>query len=354
VAAESFRCAVTGDEAAHANAWDSAKAMLSLQEVTGVPGLIARTIWFPGEPEAPLSIGEWHGLPEGRKWRGGASSDELVGHFFGLSIFYDLGARGEEKAEVAAAIKAIMDHLIRNNYCLVDVDGQPTRWGVFTPAVINNDSKWEEERALSSLELLSFLKTTYHVTGEQAYQEKYLELVRQHHYALNTIDTLSPPYNPGSYWDIELALLSSYPLLTYETDPGLRAIYQEALSQVWRSDRKSRSPFLNIFASVLLEEPLDLEVALLELREIPVDLVRWTIENAWRKDIVVSRVLSPSRELQSEEPVRAAERRITQWDAEPYTLDGGEQAKAENSGTYWLLPYWCARYHGLMVERGGN
>jgi len=357
LASQAFRYGATGEEEAHRRASESMGALLALQEVTAVPGLIARCIAWPDE-EQPMAdwgdFGEWHKLGEGRWWKGDASSDELVGHFFGLSVYYDLAARDQEKAKVAGALKAITDHLIAHNYCLVDVDGEPTRWGVFDPGAINGDPKWEEERALSSLELLSFLKTTYHVTGDEIYQQKYLELVRTHQYALNTIDVLQPPYNPGSYWDIELALLSFYPLLSYERDAGLRAIYQRALREVWLSDRGSRSPFLSVFASVLLGEPLDLQVGVLELQEIPVDLVHWQINNSWRKDILVSAVRSRDGELRAEEPVRAAERRVTPWDRDPYKLDGGGDAKSENSGTYWLLPYWCARYQGLILESEGG
>ena len=349
VAAESFRYAVSGEEAAHLNAWESAEAMISLQEATGVPGLIARTIWFPGEPEAPLSTGEWHDLRDGRKWRGEASSDELAGHFFGLSVFHDRAAREEEKTTTAAAIKALMDHLIAHDYNFVDVDGKPTKWGVFAPASINDDPKWEAERSLSSLELLSFLKTTYHVTGQELYQQKYLDLVQKHGYASNTLAVRRLPSDIYSYTDHQLILLSFYPLLSYESDPELRATYEAALLDMWQQDRSSRCPTMNIFASALLKRPLDLEVALRELQDIPVDMIRWAMNNSWRQDL---RFSSPPRDgpgrLQI--PVPAQERPPNKIADDPHSPPPGEEGVRENAPTYWLLPYWCARYHGLIVE----
>jgi len=352
VAAQAFRYAATGEEAAHSRAWESARALLSLQEVTGVPGVVARCIAYPGEDQPQPDRGDykqWHRAPDGRWWKGDASSDELVGHFFGLSVFHDLAARDQEKAKVSAGLKAIMDRMIEHGYNFVDVDGAPTRWGIFNPTIINHDPRWEAERALSSLELLSFLKTTYHVTGDPLYQEHYLDVAFRHHYALNTIDTHDPPY-ADAYWDVKLALFSLYPLLRYENDPGLLDIYREALRRLWYAHRRSRSPVLYYFTAALLGTSSDLMVAAQELREIPVDLIRWTIDNSWRQDIRVSSARSTSDEPQAEEPVRAAERHVAQLDVSPYILTYGSRGTQENAGSDWLLAYWCARYYGFILE----
>ena len=43
------------------------------------------------------------------------------------------------------------------------VDGEYTRWGVWSSQSLNHDPEWAPEKALNSLETLSFLKFAYHI-----------------------------------------------------------------------------------------------------------------------------------------------------------------------------------------------
>jgi len=56
-----------------------------------------------------------------------------------------------------------LDH----GYYLVDLDGKPTTWGYWSPESLMRNP---DERALNSLQLLSFLKTAAHVTGDARYK----------------------------------------------------------------------------------------------------------------------------------------------------------------------------------------
>ena len=88
-AAECFRYAVTKDPEALKLAKRSIEAVLFLEEITGVPGLPARSYVKKGE--ARPKDGVWHWTKDGQiQWKGDTSSDEIVGHFFLLSIAYDL------------------------------------------------------------------------------------------------------------------------------------------------------------------------------------------------------------------------------------------------------------------------
>ena len=106
----------------------SVRLLMRLEEITGIPGFPARS--FLSREEPPPGSGEWHLTPDGQwLWKGDTSSDEIVGHYFGYALYYDLVATPEEKREISPVVARITDHLIRNDYDLIDLDGQPTRWG---------------------------------------------------------------------------------------------------------------------------------------------------------------------------------------------------------------------------------
>ena len=87
-AAECFRYAVTKDPDALARARKAIDAVSFLEEVTGVPGLPARS--YVKKDEARPKDGVWHWTADKQiQWKGDTSSDESVGHFLLLSIAFD-------------------------------------------------------------------------------------------------------------------------------------------------------------------------------------------------------------------------------------------------------------------------
>ena len=95
------------------------------------------------------------------------SSDELDGHYFFYGLYYDLVAETEaERDAVRAHVAAITDHLLAHDYCLVDHDGLPTRWAVFSPRELNFNRQWFAERGLNSLSMLAYLAVAEHVTRD--------------------------------------------------------------------------------------------------------------------------------------------------------------------------------------------
>src|SRR5690606_1534664 len=117
-------------------------------------------------------------------WKGDCSSDEIVGHLYGYSIFYDLAADEGAKERVRALTARVMDHILDNGYCLM-LDGRPTLWGVWAPEKLNGDPRRRAERGLNSLEILSHLRAAYHITGKERYLEAYHTLINRHGYAEN-------------------------------------------------------------------------------------------------------------------------------------------------------------------------
>jgi len=356
VAAQSFRYAATRSDDARQKARESLLALLELERKSSIPGFPARALTHRSEPEfGQHPDGEWHRTDDGEwEWKGDTSSDELDGHYFAWPIYYDLVADAEEKEAIRATVRRVTDHVIDNGYYLIDVHGEPTRWGVWAPERLNDDPNWYPERCLNSLEILSHLRVAVHITGERRYEQAAQSLIEEHHYALNTIkQKILPGDFPGAednHSDDELAFLAYYGLLAYETDPELRAIYLTSIERSWQIERAEKCPLWNFIYGAVTGRPCDVEAAVESLHEIPLDLVRWQVRNSRRTDI--NRDPEPDRagHAQARTPLPWRERPLHKWNGNPYRLDGGNDLE-EECGTFWLLPYWMGRYHGMVAGR---
>src|SRR5262249_16504850 len=146
--------------------------------------------------------------------------------------YFDVVADDAEKALIAGVVRRITDHLLANDFLLIDLDGRHTRWGVHSPALLHTP-EWARACGLNAMEMLSHLKVPHHVMGDACYQAAYFGLVRQHHYALDTLHLKITEPGHVNHSDDELAFISYYPLLRYERDPHLRALYRASLERSW-------------------------------------------------------------------------------------------------------------------------
>lgn len=369
VGSEAFRYGTTGDPDAKKNAWESLKALMFLEEVTGIPGFCARSV-YPADVDfkpAERHGGEWHLSADGKWWwKGDTSSDEIDGHYFAYALYNDIVATEEERKQIQAVVARITDHIIDHGYHYVGPSGSPTTWGVWAPERLNHDLKWIDERGLNSLEILSHLKVAEHITGDPKYGRAAKELIEKHAYAMNTIDQklLWPP-QAVNHSDDELAFLAYYPLLWYERDPKLREVYLASLERSWQIERPEGSPFFNfIYASgrqassvadpatrpekaYLEPTEYDRDICIEWFREVPADLHRWTVRNSDRKDLgeITSNRFQQKR---SRHVLPVAERPLMRWNGDPYELDGGADGRSLDDGTFILLPYWMGRYHRFI------
>ncbi len=290
------------------------------------------------------------------EWKGNTSSDELDGHYFASALYYDLVAEEADKTRVRGFIKRITDHLIEHDLYLVDLDGKPTRWGVWNPEQLNGgkslhgleDEDWKEERGLNSLEILSHLKTAYHLTGEKRYQEKYLELIEKHGYAKNALTENVVDAEDLNHSDVQLAFLAYYPLLKYESDPELAGLYRKSLEKIWKIVKPERNPWWNFTVCVFMEGGCAGEDSIQTLRELPWEQFNWRMENSRRTEIPLDPRYQKEGARESREALPYDRISILRWNGNPYLLDSGGKGEIEGDGVIYLLPYWMGRHHGFI------
>jgi hypothetical protein len=355
VAAESFRFKVTGESAARQNARQGMNALIRLESITGIPGFPARSFIKmrpPGQDVQPQD-GEWHDTPDKQwRWKGDTSSDEIVGHYFVYPIYYDLAATDAEKPALRAVIERITNHILDNNYQLIGPGGKRTRWGWWGPAAI-----WEDpdETGLRALHMLSHLRVALYMTANAQYRARYeaayQDLIKTHKY--HWLARNQKVMVPGSinHSDDELAFLSYYPLLRYETDPALLAVYKQSLERSWQIERPERNPLWNvIYAAGTGAAEFDRDASVRTLREIPMDMVKWTVSNSKRLDVPVDPLSDRFQRRQALIVLPYDELPMSKWNGNPYSLDGGQGGRGEDDGAYFLLPYWMGRFHKLLSE----
>ena len=346
VAAQSYRYAVTGSAEALDRARTSARALLRLEAITGIPGFPARSFRHRSEPRR--ADGEWHWTADREwEWKGDTSSDELVGHFYGLSLAHDLLPDQALKGEIRATIARIADHLIGHGLNLVDLDGQPTRWGRYSLEYFRTE-EGREEQALRATEMLSHLLVAARVTGEPRFEQEYRRLIAEHRFH-ERMQTYLANRLELNYSDEELAMLSFEPLFRYERDPALLAAYRSAMAQWWQSIRREDNPlWIYIYARAHTPPEALLDRAAHTLARMPLDLVTWSIRNGHRLDVPHAPDVDRHGRPQTTRLLAPDERRVQKWNGNPFELDGGSGGLGEDDGAAYLVPYWMGRWAGFL------
>ena len=347
VAAESFRYSVTGDKKALAKARRGLNAMLLLTQITGIPGFTARAVRYPGEKGFGNGDHEWHISPDKScEWKGETSIDEMTGHFFGMSIYYDLCANKAEKVKIKNALCGIMDHILANNYRLVDADGLPTTWACWDPMALNLDERWFSERGINSLEFLGFLKVCIHISNDKKYEEVYNKFCTLYHYPMNI---MNHKVKDAHYCHIDdnLAFLASLTLLRLEDNEGIRSAVLCGMEDHWEYERPERQPMFAFIHAAATGRDDDVCEGVRSLREIPYDLIHYRMENSKRKDLVWD---NEQEEWHNEPQVIKAlpydETNVHRPDSGSFHLDS--YAGGAQDPTVYLLPYWIGRYYGII------
>ena len=281
-----FEYACTKDPEVRAAAHRSLLAMIKLTEITGIEGFTARSIRYIDEAGYGTGVRhEWHHTADKDgnelEWLGETSSDEMVGHFYAYSNYFDLVADDEEKKLIASVVKKILDHILDNKFRLVDTDGVPTTWANWDPDLLNNDHKWIYEKGTNSLQILTFLKAGYHITGDKRYEDAFEYLIRDKHFAMNLMQYKILDGHLLHIDDNHDFLMISL-LMRYVDDPKLRSVFAMGLTHHWDDEKAEHNAFFNFVYGACTGEQCDIETSVDELADYPMDQILWTLYNSWR------------------------------------------------------------------------
>jgi hypothetical protein len=349
LAGELFRYAVTKSEYALQNCYESFEAMERLTYINPLEGFPSRSFERSGYKLADKS--RWQPAEDRTwDWKATTSSDEIVGHFFVYSIFAEVIPDEEWRDRAITLMDSIMNHIVRNDWYLIDYDGKPTLWGKWNPDYVNQFPKQVGDRRLNSIEIIAFLQTAYHFTGKEIYKEKAFELMEKYGYLDNIMIPISkigrvPGIDLTTEWnhsDDELAFLSYWNLYKYAFTDELREKYRRAVKEHWEIERPEKHPLWNLIYAMTEATDFDLEETVWGLKEFPLDTIGWSVRNSHRKDL---EFIAPNFRNQTTSKVLPPdERPMSKYNGNHFRLDGGEGGRREYSGDIFLLPYWLGRY----------
>ena len=355
LASQAFRFAVTGDEKARQNAWETFAALERLQSINPLDGFPARTFERKGFKYSDPD--RWADSPEeGWEWKRTTSSDEIASHTFAYAVLYECAAKTDaEKKRIADCVDRIMSHILRNNLYLIDLDGKPTLWGRWNPEYLNWYPLTIFDRRLNSSEIVASLQLAYAMTGKAVYKEKALELLEKHGYLENitaSMRLLRPTkgfihlgIEMGDEWnhsDDELAFVTYWVLYRFALNDDLKSRFGAAIKDHWDMEKAEQSPFWNFIYAGCGGADCDAPGAVWTLRGFPLDTITWRVENAHRKDLTPMSENFRKQEL--EELLPPGERHIVRCNTQPFILNGGDGGHSELAGDEFLLGYWLGLF----------
>ncbi len=347
-----FKYKVTSDESAKIQAGKTMKALLKLQNITGISGFPARAYRRPGEHRFGDGHHEWHRVEDEKgalEWKGETSSDELVGHYFAAAYYSDMIADDDEKKEIAESIKRVTDHLIANGYTLCDVDGLPTTWAHFGPGELNDEELWCWEKGINSLELVAFMRITEHLTGDKKYGEIADELIKKHHYGMNLL--MYKRYDSyANHIDDLLGILSILPLLEYEKNPDMRRYLLLALRRHYNYEKIEHYPLFAFAIALYTGGHANIEECIETLEDYPLDLLDYKTDHTIRPDVEIN--YGPEEfgdGPQALHALPADERVLGCLSYEAFCIKGGYDTRYVEPSE-WLLNYWMGVYYGMIEE----
>jgi hypothetical protein len=331
LAAEAYRYKVTHDPDALANAQRALDGIRVLIDVTGID-LLARCVvpvasdFASGIAQEEASNGVYFGSAWGTPflWIGNTSRDQYLGVFFGLATAYDMiddaNLRNEASWLTTRLIKNLESHL----WNIVMPDGS-----ISTTFLIRPDQQLGIAQIGRHVNSAAFGSLYNALSAEAVTVEIPL--------AVDAADST------GSYYKFNLDSINFEHLLplegnifrkffynaAYDTFHGVISGHQNAhfnmIDRVVRGANAARDAQTAIFLDQWLQRPR---------RDVKVDL-HGTV---------------PVCGDQACDPVPIPLRVPTDflWQRNPFQLAGGGDGLIETAGIDYILPYWMARYYGIV------
>lgn len=348
LAAEAFRYKMTADPQAKELILTMVDGLGQLAQMRGTPGLLNRAIAPPGTytPDAETYLLDWNGQPH-VMWDF-ISRDQYMGVFFGLITAHDFVNDGMVKTKCRQTIEMLLDYLLANKWVAYKRDGSiSTAWH------------------MNFAQQLAWVRS-----GRKVNPTKYAGAWAQHAFLADLcwfspwLETFDPV---GSYYKFNLQHGSFYTYLRLETVPllwqrgykGFR-ILRKALQHHLQAHfnmcaigiSPAQSAGYGAETKTLLRQFLQRHRRHVAFTTTDVETATYTPPSIGTFSYEIDGMPTSTASTISKYPLPPHKRPATDflWQRDPFRLVSGGDGTAEDPGVDYLLPYWMARYYGVIGE----
>ena len=328
LAAEAFRYQVTQSADALNNVNQAIAGIKSLLDVTGT-NLLARCLvplsspYAAGIESEEASNGIYTNSSAGYFWVGNTSRDQYMGVIFGLGVAYDMVNDASVKLSISQIATRLIGFLTGHAWSVVMPDGTAS-----TTFLVRPD------------EILTLLQVGRHVNSS-AFSTGY-DLNR----VLLATAVLAPiavdAASDSSYFKFNLDYISFYNLIRLESGPA-KSIYQAAYAVLRNATGNHRNAMFDMIDRGLNGPDASRDAAAAALID------EW-LERPSRDDTVDLETVVPVCGSQACQPIPVVLRPPDEylWQISPFQLRAAGSAVIETAGVDYILPYWMARYYGVV------
>ena len=334
LAAEAFRFRATLDPQALANARAALAGLNLLVDITGMD-LLSRCVVPTDSPFAAGIISEespngiYKATLDGRTWYlvGNTSRDQYCGVFFGLGAAYDLIPDAAFQQNVASLATRLLNRLLKYSWNVVMPDGS-----VSTTFALRPDQE------------LTFLQIGRHVNPQQ-FASEYSRQAGSLAPFVPVPLGVDAADDHSSYFKFNLAFINLYNLIRLEDNASNRTWYERGFSLVRGATDNHLNPHFNMIDRALHGPNAARD------QETLADLTAW-LERPRYDGYVDLHGKVQACGSEACHPIPVAERPPSDflWQLDPFQLSGGGLGIIETAGIDYLLPYWMARYFGLIPD----
>lgn len=326
LAAEAFRYKVTGAPDALANVKHAIAGLKSLVDVTGT-NLLARCIVVADSPYA-AGIESEEG-PNGIYsnppyfWVGNTSRDQYSGAIFGLAVAYDMVNDPAVQSSVSDLVTRMVGFLTGHNWNVDMPNGSMS-----TSFLIRPD------------QMLTLLQVARHVNPSKFSTDYYVQraLLSGAVGIPIGVDTSSD----SSYFKFNLDYINLYNLIRLEGSFA-GSLYSGAYNILRNHTAAHQNAFFDVIDRALRGPSAARDAEAVNL------LQQW-LQRPRRDPYVDLSKTVPVCGNQACQPIPIPIRVPGDflWQISPFQLSAGEDGRIESAGIDYILPYWMARYYGVM------
>lgn len=330
LAAEAYRYRVTGSADALNNARKAIDGLKGLVDVTGT-NLLARCRIAIGSPFAAgihseeAANGVYTNSAAGFTWIGNTSRDQYCGVIYGMGVVYDLIPEPAIQAAVRDVVTRMVTFLLVND------------WSAPMP-----DGRSGTTFALRPDEQLAILQVARRVNAAQ-FDDVY-DTQRGRLAVSVSLPVAFDSLSTSSYFKFNLIYITFFHLIGME-DGDARGRYESAYRIARRFTAGHQNAFFNMIDRALFGADAGRDADTLAMLDL------WLKRP--RRDLLVDlRGKVPACGDQACQPIPVDMRSPTDflWQRNPFQLFGGDKGTIGNAGIDYILPYWMARYYGVLTE----